>query len=386
MKNIVQSMTALIASEVCGKAIDPSQDPFSDEELAALYKLSKAHDLVHLVGDALIKNKLISNAEIKSKFEKQLMTAVYRYEQINYELNCLRKVLNEAQIPFLPLKGSVLRQYYPEPWMRTSCDIDILIHERDLDRAVSLLVSDLSYRKELKGSHDVSLFSQSGVHLELHYSLIEEKSIGQAESILQTVWENASSIDGTSEYLLSDEMFYYYHIAHMAKHFVCGGCGIRPFLDIWVLNHCKNGDLEKRNVLLAAGGLDSFAASAERLLQVWFDGAEHTDLTKQMEQYLLSGGVYGTTENCVSVQQVRKGGKFRYALSRIWLPYDVLKFQYPSLEGKRLLLPFYEVRRWFRLLFRGGVKRSVHELKVNSTTSKDEQDAAKKMLSELQLT
>ena len=125
MKNIVQTMTALIASEVCGKAIDPSQDPFSDEELAALYKLSKAHDLAHLVGDALIKNKLISNAEIKSKFEKQLMTAVYRYEQINYELNCLRKVLNEAQIPFLPLKGSVLRRYYPEPWMRTSCDIDL---------------------------------------------------------------------------------------------------------------------------------------------------------------------------------------------------------------------------------------------------------------------
>ena len=79
-------MMTLIASEVCGKAIDPSQNPFSDEELAALYKLSKAHDLAHLVGDALIKNKLISNAEIKSKFEKQLMTAVYRYEQINYEL------------------------------------------------------------------------------------------------------------------------------------------------------------------------------------------------------------------------------------------------------------------------------------------------------------
>ena len=68
MEKIIHAMMNLIASEVCGKAIDPSQDPFSDEELAALYKLSKAHDLAHLVGDALIKNKLISNAEIKSKF------------------------------------------------------------------------------------------------------------------------------------------------------------------------------------------------------------------------------------------------------------------------------------------------------------------------------
>lgn len=386
MSGPAQQMLNCIRYEVCGQS-DPIVVPEDSVRFwSNLYQLSKSHDLAHLVGDALIKNGLLPDEEIKSKFEKQLMMAVYRYERINYELNSVRKALNKAEIPFIPLKGSVLRQYYPEPWMRTSCDIDILIHECDLERAVALLTSELSYRKEIKGSHDVSLFSQSGVHLELHYSLIEEKSIGQVDSVLQTVWENASPIDGTSEYLLSDEMFYYYHIAHMAKHFVGGGCGIRPFLDIWVLNHCKNADSGKRDALLAAGGLDSFAASAERLSQVWFDGAEHTDLTKQMEQYLLSGGVYGTTENRVSVQQVRKGGKFRYALSRIWLPYDVLKFQYPSLDGKRLLLPFYEVRRWFRLLFRGNVKRSVHELKVNSTTTKDEQDAAKRMLSELRLT
>ena len=85
-----------------------------------LYKLSKAHDLAHLVGDALIKNDLIGNDEIKEKYQKQVMIAIYRYEKINYELNRLRSALNEARIPFIPLKGSVLRQYYPEPWMRTS--------------------------------------------------------------------------------------------------------------------------------------------------------------------------------------------------------------------------------------------------------------------------
>ena len=386
MENVIQIMTNCIRYEVCGQNEPIAVSEDSVLFWSELYRLSKFHDLAHLVGDALIKNGLLPDGEIKSKFEKQLMMAVYRYERINYELNSVREALNKAEIPFIPLKGSVLRRYYPEPWMRTSCDIDILVHEDDLNRAVASLTSDLSYRKEWKGPHDVSLFSESGVHLELHYSLIEEKSIGQVESVLQAVWENAAPIDGTSEYLLSDDMFYYYHIAHMAKHFVVGGCGIRPFLDIWVLNHCKNTDSKERDALLTAGGLDSFAASAEHLSRVWFEGATHTDLTAQMEQYLLSGGVYGTTENRVSVQQVRKGGKFRYILSRIWLPYDALKFKYPSLEGKRFLLPFYEVRRWFAFPFRGNVKRSVHELKVNSTTSKNEQDAAKKMLSELRLT
>ena len=120
MEGLIRAMMDMIASKVCGKAIDKSKYEFTDDYLVRLYKLSKAHDLAHLVGDALIKNDLIGNDEIKAKYQKQVMIAIYRYEKINYELNRLRSALNEAQIPFIPLKGSVLRQYYPEPWMRTS--------------------------------------------------------------------------------------------------------------------------------------------------------------------------------------------------------------------------------------------------------------------------
>ena len=120
MEELIRTMMDMIASEVCGKAIDRSKYKFTYDYLVWLYKLSKAHDLAHLVGDALIKNDLIGNDEIKAKYQKQVMIAIYRYEKINYELNRLRSALNEAQIPFIPLKGSVLRQYYPEPWMRTS--------------------------------------------------------------------------------------------------------------------------------------------------------------------------------------------------------------------------------------------------------------------------
>ena len=50
-----------------------------------------------------------------------------------YENLC--SAFEKAQIPFLPLKGSVIRKYYPEAWMRTSCDIDILVHDEDVGRA-----------------------------------------------------------------------------------------------------------------------------------------------------------------------------------------------------------------------------------------------------------
>ena len=385
MEKIIRTMMDLIASEVCGKSIDKSQYTLTDEELAKLYKLSKSHDLAHLVGDALIKNDLIEDGEIKAKFQKQIMLAVYRYEKINYELGRLRKVLNEAEIPFIPLKGSVLRRYYPEPWMRTSCDIDVLVHESDLERAASALTSAVGYKADSKGSHDVGMFSDSGVHLELHYSLIEDKIVGSAADVLRSTWKNASPVSDTSEYAFGDDLFFFYHTAHMAKHFVNGGCGIRPFIDIWVLNHRVPFDKEKRDALLAEGGLLTFAKQAEALSEAWLGNGEHTEITRRMQDYLLKGGVYGTTKNRVSVQQIRTGGKFRYAFSRIWLPYDVLKFHYPSLVGKRALLPFYELRRWFKLLFCGGVKRSVNELKLNSSTTDKEQTDAKEMLSKLEI-
>lgn len=385
MEKIIPAMMDLISYEVCGKEIDKSQYTLTDEELVKLYKLSKSHDLAHLVGDALIKNNLIGDGEIKAKFQNQMMLAVYRYEKINYELGRLRKVLNEAKIPFIPLKGSVLRKYYPEPWMRTSCDIDVLVHESDLERAVSALTSAAGYKADSKGSHDVGMFSDSGVHVELHYSLIEDKIVGSVADILQSAWKNASQVSDTSEYAFEDDVFYFYHIAHMAKHFVNGGCGIRPFLDIWVLNHRVSFDREKRDALLAKGGLFTFAEQAEALSEAWFGNGEHTDITRRMQDYLLRGGAYGTTANRVSVQQIRKGGKLRYAFSRIWLPYDVLKFHYPSLEGKRWLLPIFEVRRWFKLIFCGGFQRSVNELKLNSSTTSEVQTETKEMLHQLRI-
>ena len=102
-----------------------------------LYKLSKAHDLAHLVGDALIKNDLIGNDEIKAKYQKQVMLAIYRYEKINYELNHLRSALNEAQIPFIPLKGSVFVSVLPRA---VDADEFILVHESDLERVITALV------------------------------------------------------------------------------------------------------------------------------------------------------------------------------------------------------------------------------------------------------
>lgn len=365
-------MFALLRSAVCGGLLSGEEiSLYSPDMLPEITSLAQKHDVIHLIVFALKKNELLD--ESNKNLESKMLTAVYRCERLKYELTKLCEALEQVEILFIPLKGSVLQQYYPEPWMRTSCDIDVLVHEDDLQRAVSYLSDNLRYRCESQNSHDISMFTQGGVHIEVHYELVKNGSVNSVEAVLKRVWNVAAKHVGCNyQYEMPDEMFYFYHIAHMAKHFVStGGCGIRPFLDIWVLNHCVDFDREKRDKLLSDGGLNVFAKRAELLSEVWFGNAEHTEITRQMETYILRGGMYGTNANRIAVQQQKKGGKVKYALSKIFIPYNVIKFHYPILQKHRWLTPIMEVRRWGKLIFCGHLKRTVKELKYNSTISVD---------------
>lgn len=58
----------------------------------------------------------------------------------------------------------------------------------------------------------------------------------------------------------------------------------------------------------------------------------------------------------------------------------IIKFHYPILQKHRWLTPIMEVRRWGKLIFCGHLKRTVKELKYNSTISEDAAAEAKTLL------
>jgi hypothetical protein len=280
----------------------------------------------------------------------------------------------------------VIRALYPEPWMRTSCDIDIFISTADLDRAVNALVEKLHFTNEGAISHDVGLMSESEVHLELHYDLIEPMYFEEASKVLERVWEDVVTCDGFAyQKRMSDELFYFYHIAHMAKHFLHGGCGIRPFIDLWILDNRTEYDKEKRDALLEAGGLLVFANSARALTEVWFGNGEENEVTQAMEEYIFGGGVYGNIENKVAAERNRGVSKFRYVWNCIFQPYDAMVKTYPILEKKKWLYPFYHFKRWFRILSRGVSKSTKARLKVNASIEKEKEQKVAWLLGELQI-
>ena len=371
--NTQQVLFALIRNVICEETV--SEDikcACTAEMLEGVYTLAAKHDLAHLVGQAVSKLDL-PDSEILDKCKKSAMHALMRYMQLNYEYEQVLKTLEQAKTPFIPLKGAVLRADYPEPWMRTSCDVDILVQEQQLDTAVAALTKVLGYTAGGRGDHDVTLRSATGFYLELHYDTIQQRyDETGSRTVLAEIWQNAQPKEaGSCHYVLSDEMFYFYHIAHMSKHFRTGGCGIRTFLDVWILDR-KPHDGKAREALLARGGLTKFAQGARKVAEYWFSGENPDIMTQVVSDYILRSGVYGDNANRAAVGQAKMGGKLRYLLTRrVFMPYDFLKAEYPVLHKHKWLTPMYQVVRWGRMLVSGGLGRTVREVRANVSVNKD---------------
>ncbi|MBQ3045696.1 MAG: nucleotidyltransferase family protein [Clostridia bacterium] len=376
MEVFEKALIQIIASEVFGTDPDNSVKKAPDDELVLeLYNLSQKHDLAHLAGYALDKNNLLPVSTVSDKFREQVMTAVFLYESLEFDFSEICRVLEEARTKFIPLKGSVLKNLYPQPWMRTSCDIDILVHKEDLEKVTELFEKKSGFVKVSASLHDITFRTPGGNLVELHFDLIEEGRSQNAAEILGRVWEFSYPKEKNGYlYRMNDEMFLLYHIAHIAKHFESGGCGIRSFLDLGIMldkSQIWSGQAEE---LLEKSGLLVFAKAVRNLCEVWFFGGEHNTVTLRMQEYIMSSGTFGTKSRKLAARQGRTGGKFRYILSRIFLPFDELKLQFPILEKRAFLTPFCEICRWFRLAFGKESEKRKKNIGVVKNTSKKDTD------------
>ncbi len=355
-----QIMLVLLRCALTGEKLPVElREELSEEKLREIFRLSSSFDVAPLAATPL--TPFAADFPAFSLFREAQYKALLRYERMERDLERVKAVFAQEQIPFIPLKGAVLRRYYPEPWMRTSCDVDILIHEDDLPRAERALCRTLSFALDGRTPVDTGFRSESGIHFELHYNLIADEYAPHAGGVLKTVWDTAAA-DGDFCYRMSDEMLYFYHIAHMAKHIINGGCGVRPFADLWLLRYRAGFDREACTALLQKGRLARLAEGCEALSEVWFGNQDHTEVTRLLEDYIISGGIYGNVANMVAVQENQRGGKAGYLLSRIFVPYIRLRNVYPVLRRHKWLTPVMEVRRWIDMVKGGRMNQTISEL------------------------
>lgn len=343
---------SIVRNEVFGSA--NMEFDFSDGMiLESLYAISNKHDMAHIVADFLEKRGITS-----PKFAKQKLLAVYRREQLDYEESSVAKLFEEEKIDYILLKGAELKKRYPLPFMRTSSDVDILIRPENRESAIAFLKEKRGYVLDTEAERDCSFLSKSGMNIELHFGITcDDKKL---DRVLSRAWDLAAS-QGGHKYIFCDEFFVFYHVAHMQTHFCEGGCGVRSFVDLALLRDIVN--IDKLYPLLDEAENRSFFEGVYALSNAWFGNSEHNDLTRSIAEYVLKGGVYGTRSNLGATGRHKNGSYFGYIKNRIFMPTSKLKLVYPKIEKHPVLIPYYQVKRWFSLLDKDKRNSARNELK-----------------------
>lgn len=385
MKKEINTLFALFRCAVFGDDLCDDAKKEAAEKASLLYDMARHHDLAHLLDCAYKKQGIeIPDENISFKLLKQQALSVVRYENLNLALENISGLFEKEKIAFVPLKGAVIRNIYPEPWMRTSCDIDILVHEDEIERALQVLIEKLGYTvKGERNYHDISLYSDTGVHLELHFNIKE--NMENIDRLLEKVWDYATpKEEGSYEYVLTNEFLLFQHVAHMSYHVVGGGCSVRYFMDLFLLENKLEFDKTIFGKMLEECGLVKFYKAVSKLARVWFADESHDDVTLSLQKYILFGGIYGTKVNSIAMNDEKKS-TVAYVADRVFMPYEKLCITYPGLKGKKILLPFYQVKRWCRTLKNHRYASASEELKANRGVSEDRIHEFSGLLTELEL-
>ena len=385
MTNAQKLTLELIRYEI--NSIDVDSDliaQLDDELLKEIFDIATDHDVGYMVGSALYRLGLISDGLQENFFGEQL-ASLYRYERIKYDTDCITELFENEEIDFILLKGAVIRELYPKPEMRMSCDLDVLVRAEDIERAGELLKTKLSFSYDSRCGHEINWISPSGLKVELHFTLLE-RDYKQRE-LLNDAWAYAKPMSARAhQYVFTNEFFVFYHISHISKHLMRGGCGIRQFLDLWLIDNKFTYDREDLHRLLEKANLVTFAQVAFDISKAWFSGETCVNLPEGIESYILDGGSYGNLENTIATEGSNTGdSKIKIFIKRVFASPKTIRYLYPRAEKHPILIPYYYIARWCRIIFKDRMKKQAKMIKAISNTSRQKQEYVNSIMKKIGL-
>ena len=138
MNQTVDILIKLLRAEIDENYVLPELS-LSSETIKSILETAQKHSLAHLVSDALKRTQKTEDTALLSLLNSNVYSAVIRHQILDDELNQIASVLERNKIPYIPLKGSVLCEDYPTPWMRSRRDIDILVSSENHQKACDAL-------------------------------------------------------------------------------------------------------------------------------------------------------------------------------------------------------------------------------------------------------
>lgn len=371
MTAVAEYLSNLVLSQIEKKPPRPIPDNITFEQIL---DISARNSMDGIILRALLQLDLLE--EQRNRCKEILLTNTIISMTQGKELTRISQAFEEALIKNQPMKGAILRSYYPVPDMREMGDIDILVQDCDMDR-VQRILQELQYEFVKSESHHDIYLKQSLIMVEVHRCMYDA-TVDKEQSSYFGTFERSHRKDGYKvTYELSKEDFYIYMIAHIAKHFYKRGCGIRNLVDIYVYRKRFRNALDEAYMKreFEKCGITQFVMHMEKLTNIWLEGEESTDFYNDLFDYLMNCGIYGLDQNGIWNKFGKEkifGNKISKVQLRIWYyfpPCSYMKKYYPWLEEISLLLPVAWCLRAFGGIFTNkGIHKKELLRSVDSTT------------------
>lgn len=359
-------LTSLIASVILNTT---PPEPFENIDWFILFKLAKKHDVAVTIYPA-IKNMALPDDAMQA-FTKDRNRMVARTARQNIEAERVFAELEKNSIKYIKLKGSHIKNYYPEGCIRTFGDVDLCLTPEDREKARPIMEA-LGYSLENAiGYHDE--YKKDNFYIfELHSSVVNY-TMQYAPLFDDPFSKSVSCTNNEMGYVLKNEYLYLHLICHLYNHFIKTGCGIRLFADFLVFDQ-KIKDIDYRFVekQLIAYGMQDFYNTFKNLMQYFFYNKKADNKLSKVALYILKSETNGIYKN--KNASLGFWSKIGYFLKN-WFPSAKdLAFRYPVLNKAPILLPVCWLRRIFYSLFfkRSSFKTQVQQIKeLNSQEFKD---------------
>lgn len=355
-------MIYLISCVISGRI--PEAEQIQDIDLEELFQVSQNHVLTAVTAYALESIGIQDHAFTQAKAK-----AIRKNILLDAERTKLFRILEAEHIWYMPLKGALLKDWYPKTGMRQMSDNDILYDREYRDRVKEIMLEE-GFRLE-KTRKNVDEYAKNPVYyFEMHIDLFSEyreKFYRYYEDIRSRLIQDEHKNYGCH---FRDEDFYIYLILHEYKHYADGGTGIRSLLDVYIFigRSGKSLDMEYIQTELEKLNAVGFERQTRELAMKLFGFAElSADERQLLDQYIFSGA-YGTFANAgknkieSEMQGTGKTAKLSYIFHRLFPPMRVIRSEYPFFYRYKVLIPVLWLIRPF-MRFSVNRKRMISEIK-----------------------
>jgi hypothetical protein len=355
-----------------------SKKPREQENIdfSALLALAKKQQIYNIICPLIADMPNVPQSE-KDAFRNYHYSEITRMLTINNERSLIYEELEENKIKFMPLKGLIIKKYYPKESMRQMSDNDILFDVSFRDKVASIM-KDNGYKVTATGENSDDYFKAPYCTFEFHRTLFfDEKDFCP---VFDNLWQNAVQDDENPYmYHMGIDDVYIYSVCHMYKHYSTAGCGIRFLADNYLFLKQENDKLNWKyvNSQLEKFGILAYEKDSRELAFKIFDEKELSESEIKMLETYINCGIYGDVSVKLTKDIEKIAGddgsiadaKKKYLFKRLFPDKKKMIADYRILEKKPYLLPFYYIYRLFKGAFNS--KKTINEIKKVKSIKND---------------